>query len=299
MYRDEQIADVVFGRSQRRAVRWRRSAVRCVHAAKSNGSHDDASALLVLRRPWFTPLRSLAQRVLAPGGIGGANEHETHPARRALVCRSARKPFAETQSVIDPTEAIEPPSACRRRDKPGSGCRCARERSARSEQRRRAKAEARAQAARTRARDLRALEQARQAEREKAPRSESCGNRAAAREGDHGEIAAENDAAQRQAAVREAARGNWRRERRGSSGRDARQEARGAARRSRSPRGEAAARLIAAGSSAREASVKLAAPGDSARETRMSKAPRDSARRSAIAPIAGARVAAAGRIQHG
>ena len=26
-----------------------------VHAAKRNGSHDDASALLVLRRPWFTP----------------------------------------------------------------------------------------------------------------------------------------------------------------------------------------------------------------------------------------------------
>ena len=26
-----------------------------VRAAKRNGSHDDASALLVLRRPWFTP----------------------------------------------------------------------------------------------------------------------------------------------------------------------------------------------------------------------------------------------------
>jgi protein phosphatase len=31
-----------------------------VHAAKRNGSHDDASALLVLRRPWFTPLAALA-----------------------------------------------------------------------------------------------------------------------------------------------------------------------------------------------------------------------------------------------
>ena len=33
-----------------------------VHAAKRNGGHDDASALLVMRRPWFTPLRSIAQR---------------------------------------------------------------------------------------------------------------------------------------------------------------------------------------------------------------------------------------------
>jgi len=31
-----------------------------VHAAKRNGSHDDASALLVLRRPWFTPIAALA-----------------------------------------------------------------------------------------------------------------------------------------------------------------------------------------------------------------------------------------------
>ena len=31
-----------------------------VRAAKKNGSHDDASALLVLRRPWFAPIVSLA-----------------------------------------------------------------------------------------------------------------------------------------------------------------------------------------------------------------------------------------------
>ncbi|MBC7804109.1 MAG: SpoIIE family protein phosphatase [Candidatus Parcubacteria bacterium] len=34
-----------------------------VHAAKKNGSHDDASALLVLRRPWFTPLQSFGERI--------------------------------------------------------------------------------------------------------------------------------------------------------------------------------------------------------------------------------------------
>lgn len=32
-----------------------------VRAAKTNGSHDDASALLVLRRPWFAPIASLAK----------------------------------------------------------------------------------------------------------------------------------------------------------------------------------------------------------------------------------------------
>ena len=32
-----------------------------VRAAKRNGSHDDASALLVLRRPWFAPITSLAR----------------------------------------------------------------------------------------------------------------------------------------------------------------------------------------------------------------------------------------------
>lgn len=32
-----------------------------VRAAKKNGSHDDASALLVLRRPWFAPIVSLAK----------------------------------------------------------------------------------------------------------------------------------------------------------------------------------------------------------------------------------------------
>jgi protein phosphatase len=51
---DEQIADVVTGGiSDGSSLETICDAL--VHAAKRNGSHDDASALLVLRRPWFTP----------------------------------------------------------------------------------------------------------------------------------------------------------------------------------------------------------------------------------------------------
>lgn len=60
---DEQIAELVSGGLSGGST----LAAICdtlVHAAKTNGSHDDASALLVLRRPWFTPLQSIAQRWL-------------------------------------------------------------------------------------------------------------------------------------------------------------------------------------------------------------------------------------------
>ncbi len=51
---DEQIADLVSGGlNDGNSLATICDAL--VHAAKSNGSHDDASALLVLRRPWFTP----------------------------------------------------------------------------------------------------------------------------------------------------------------------------------------------------------------------------------------------------
>jgi serine/threonine protein phosphatase PrpC len=51
---DEQIADVVSGGlSEGSSLETICDAL--VRAAKRNGSHDDASALLVLRRPWFTP----------------------------------------------------------------------------------------------------------------------------------------------------------------------------------------------------------------------------------------------------
>ena len=51
---DDQIADIVSaGLSDGSSLETICNAL--VQAAKRNGSHDDASALLVLRRPWFTP----------------------------------------------------------------------------------------------------------------------------------------------------------------------------------------------------------------------------------------------------
>jgi protein phosphatase len=51
---DEQIADVVSG-GLSGGSSLETICDELVHAAKRNGSHDDASALLVMRRPWFTP----------------------------------------------------------------------------------------------------------------------------------------------------------------------------------------------------------------------------------------------------
>lgn len=59
---DQQIAEVVSG-GIGDGSSLERICDALVHAAKRNGSHDDASALLVLRRPWFTPLRSLARHM--------------------------------------------------------------------------------------------------------------------------------------------------------------------------------------------------------------------------------------------
>lgn len=57
---DEQIAEVVGGGlGNGRSLGSICNAL--VRAAKKNGSHDDASALLVLRRPWFAPIASLAK----------------------------------------------------------------------------------------------------------------------------------------------------------------------------------------------------------------------------------------------
>jgi protein phosphatase len=59
---DEQMAEVVAsGLSRGSSLEAICSAL--VRAAKRNGSHDDASVLLVLRRPWFASMRALAARV--------------------------------------------------------------------------------------------------------------------------------------------------------------------------------------------------------------------------------------------
>jgi protein phosphatase len=60
---DEQMADVVAG-GLRRGSSLASICGALVQAAKSNGGHDDASALLVLRRPWIGPLRLLAQSLV-------------------------------------------------------------------------------------------------------------------------------------------------------------------------------------------------------------------------------------------
>jgi protein phosphatase len=58
---DEQMAEVVTsGLGRGSSLEAICSAL--VRAAKRNGSHDDASVLLVLRRPWFASMRALAAR---------------------------------------------------------------------------------------------------------------------------------------------------------------------------------------------------------------------------------------------
>jgi serine/threonine protein phosphatase PrpC len=59
---DRQIAELV-ARGLREGRSLRAICEALVKAAKKNGGHDDASALLVLRRPWFTPLQSLGERL--------------------------------------------------------------------------------------------------------------------------------------------------------------------------------------------------------------------------------------------
>lgn len=233
-----------------------------VRAAKTNGGHDDASALLVLRRPWFTPRWAYAWALAVV----------------LLLSAGAQKVFAETQSVIDPTEASEPQAAPARkvRKPPAADAAVKRERQrAEDEQRRRANAEARARAAENAAAKLRAAEQARAdaAARESAARKAAAARAAAARaaavRAEKARIATEKLAA-REAAARRAA------------------EVEAAAR-------EAAAREIAAReAAAREAAEKEAAAREvAAREAAAKEAARAAAAREATFKLAAARQSAA------
>ena len=192
--------------------------------------------------------------------------------------------FAETQSVIDPTEGLEPPKAAA----PGPDASLRRERQrAEAEQRRRAKAEARALAAEKESARLRAQEQARQAEAQqaearKAAAARAAATRAAAARATQARIAAENDAARRQAAAREtAARELAAREAalRETAAREAAERDAAAREAKQIAAREAAARLVAAReAAAREATtrntgVRLAAARDTARDERFSKTP--------------------------
>src|SRR5258706_346205 len=192
--------------------------------------------------------------------------------------------FAETQSVIDPTEGLEPPKAAA----PGPDASLRRERQrAEAEQRRRAKAEARALAAEKESARLRAQEQARQAEAQqaearKAAAARAAATRAAAARATQARIAAENDAARRQAAAREtAARELAAREAalRETAAREAAERDAAAREAKQIAAREAAARLVAARKAAARAATsrntrgRLAAARDTARDERFSKTP--------------------------
>jgi len=205
--RDEQLANVISdGLADGRSLETICGTL--VRTAKSNGSHDDASALLVLRRPWLAPRWAYAFALAA----------------LLILTLGAQKALAETQSVIDPTEAAEPPappatsSAPRKAKKtaaPQSDAALKRERQrAEEESRRRSSAEARAQAAENEAAKLRAAEQARHAEAAKeaaraaAARKAAQARAAAAAKATRSLIAAEHaaaEAAARDAAARELA----------------------------------------------------------------------------------------------
>ena len=148
---DEQIADVVStGIRDGSSLKTICSAL--VRAAKRNGSRDDASALLVLRRPWVT--RRWAYGCALAAAL-------------LLSLLLAHTAFAETQSVIDPVETAEPhkpPPPPKAKPAPRADATLKRERQrAEDEQRMREQAEARAQAAENEATALRATEQALQA----------------------------------------------------------------------------------------------------------------------------------------
>jgi formylglycine-generating enzyme required for sulfatase activity/serine/threonine protein phosphatase PrpC len=252
---DEQIADVVSGGlSEGSSLETVCDAL--VHAAKRNGGHDDASALLVLRRPWFTPRWAYGWALAA---ILLAALWLTIGVERAL---------AETQSVIDPTEVPEPPKlpvpAAKKPPQPDAALRRERQR-AEEEQRKRAKAEARALAAEKEAEKLRATDQARQADAaakdaaakaaaRKAAAARAAAVRAAAANATKARIAAEMEAAEKEAAAREAA-------------------AREAAARELAAREAVAREAAAKEAEAREAAAKIAAAREAAaRQARASRA---------------------------
>ncbi len=162
-----------------------------VRAAKTNGSQDDASALLVMRRPWFMARWIYGWAVVAILLL-------------SLVA-GAQIAFAETRSIIDPTESPEPlPLPATRAKKPSQpDAETRRERiradvRAEEDQRKRAKAAARA------AERARQEAAAREAARN-ATAARIAATRAAAAKATNARIAAERQAVAREAAAREAA----------------------------------------------------------------------------------------------
>ncbi|HEX5613025.1 MAG TPA: SUMF1/EgtB/PvdO family nonheme iron enzyme, partial [Burkholderiales bacterium] len=257
---DEQIADVVSsGFSEGRSLEAICGAL--VRTAKTNGSRDDASALLVLRRPWLAARWFYAAIAIAV----------------ALLALFAPGVLAETQSVIDPTEALEtsaPPARATKKAAPAGN------EAAVKRERQRAQEDSRRRAAESEAARQRAAEQARQeaAAKEAAAREAQARRAAAARAAAarahvlkeaRARAAAEKRAAERTAALRAAAEAeNAAREAaiREAASRElaAREAAREAA--EREAREIAAREAAAREAAARELAAKEAAAREAARE---------------------------------
>jgi len=93
---DAQIAGIVAaGLAERQSLEF--ICGELVRTAKKNGSQDDASALLVLRRPWFMARWAYTGALIAILLLS--------------LFAGAQIAFAETQSVIDPTEMPASPPA--------------------------------------------------------------------------------------------------------------------------------------------------------------------------------------------
>ncbi len=235
-------------------------------------------------------------------------ERRTKMTRRGKICAAALASLlwlppgvalAETQSVIDPTEAPEPPKVpapAANKPPPDAALRRERQRAI-AEQHRRNKAEARARAAESEAAQLRAMEQARQAAAaardaaaktaaRKAAAARMAAARAAEAKAAKARIAAEKenaeiDAAIREAAVREAAAKEL--------------AARETAAREQAAREAAAVEQAAREAAAREAAAKLTAAKEAAAKEAAARetAARQAAAREALTKLAAFRQIAA------
>jgi formylglycine-generating enzyme required for sulfatase activity/serine/threonine protein phosphatase PrpC len=286
---DAQIAGIVAGGlAERQSLEY--ICGELVRTAKKNGSQDDASALLVLRRPWFMAPWAYVCALIAVLLLS--------------LLAGAQIAFAETQSVIDPTEQPEAPpapaaeSAAKKPAQNEAGAARAAERRRLAEaERKRARAAARAEQARQEAaaREAREAHEAREAaaraaakeaaQRDvvvrarqeasvrdaarKAAAARAAATRAAAARATQAKIAAEREAAEREElAQREAARELAVRE---AAAREAAIK-------------EAAAREAAIKeAAAREAAQKEAAQREAAAREAVA---RDAARRQAVASVA-------------
>ena len=278
---DEQIADVVSsGFSEGRSLEAICGAL--VRTAKTNGSRDDASALLVLRRPWIVARWLYAAIAIA----------------LALLALFAPGALAETQSVIDPTEALEssaPPARATKKAAPAGN------EAAVNRERQRAQEDSRRRAAESEAARQRAAEQARQEAKEAAAREAQARKAAAARaaaaranalKDARARAAAEKRAAERTLAMRAAAEAeNAAREAaiREAASRElaAREAAREAA--EREAREIAAREAAAREAAARELAAKEAAAKEAATRETARQAAREAAREKALAYAAAAR----------